>query len=81
MQSGIWVLRGTISAVAQGWDEEVPGHPHKVGSAAEGTLHDRRTLIMAPLSPLTLDMKSLFLLQSLALAIFLLPFRSLLHFI
>lgn len=66
--------------MSQGWDKEAPGHLHKVGSAAEGTLHDRGTLIMAPLSPLTLDVKSLFL-QSRALAVYLLPFRSLVGFI
>lgn len=66
MRSSIWVLRGAISAAAQGWDKEVPGHLQNVGSATKGTLCDRGTLITAPLSPLTLDMKNLFLLQSLA---------------
>lgn len=81
MQCGIQVLWGAILATAQGWDDKVPGHLHKVGSAADWTLCNRGTLIMTPSSPLTLDMKSLFLLQSLALAIFLLPFRSFLGLI
>lgn len=51
MQSGVWVLQGRGQPQLRAGDKGVPGYPHKVGSAAEGTL------IIEPLSPLILTVK------------------------